>query len=105
METHNINIYPSYSTKKCAVIERFNRKIKNMLYKQFSLNRSYIWIHIPQDMVKIYNERRHRTIGMKPSEVTLDHEEKLLKTLYNNQLSKPKVKKNFLLMIMYEFQI
>lgn len=90
MKKYKINIYPSYSTKKCAIIERFNRTLKNMLYKQFSLNGSYKWVDILQKMVAVYNNKTHRTIAMAPSEVTKAHEEELLKTAYNNQPSNQK---------------
>src|SRR5436190_673241 len=51
------------------VIDRFNRTIKTIIFKQFSLRGTHKWDDILQDIVRGYNTSFHRTIGMKPSEV------------------------------------
>lgn len=66
---HKINHYSTYSTKKAAIVERVIRTLKNILYKQFSARGSYKWLQLLPSVTKIYNNTKHRTIGMKPADV------------------------------------
>lgn len=83
MKTYNINHYSTYSTKKCSVVERVNRTIKSMMYKEFSINGSFRWYNLLDGLIKKYNENKHRTIGMKPIDVNKGNEKMLLKSVYN----------------------
>lgn len=71
MDKYTVNHYSTYSTKKAAFAERVIRTLKNWLYKEFSTRGSYKWIDILTDITKYYNNRVHRSIGMKPTSVTL----------------------------------
>lgn len=93
-----IDIYHTYSEHKSAIIERFNRTLKEMMWKYFTANSTHRWIDVIQDLVDQYNNRKHRTIGMSPNEA-LEHEEELLEAqhkrvqkIYNTKTSKPKFK-------------
>ncbi|KMQ83260.1 hypothetical protein RF55_20499 [Lasius niger] len=50
----------------------------------FTLNGNYKWIDALPRLVVEYNARKHRTIGMKPIDVTPAIADKLLNTVYNN---------------------
>lgn len=65
----NVKIYSTYTTKKAAIVERFNRTLKNKMWKQFSYRGSHKWIDILPTLVSEYNNTKHRTIKMKPNEV------------------------------------
>jgi len=41
---HGINYYSTYAIMKASVIERFNRTLKNDMWKMFTLNGNYKWI-------------------------------------------------------------
>lgn len=64
-------------------MERFNRSLKEIMWKSFSLNSSYTWIDKLQEYLNYYNQRVHRTIKMAPANVTQADEARLLKTVYN----------------------
>ena len=70
MKRFHINHYSTFSTKKAAIVERVIRTLKNKLYKQFSARGSYRWIEILPSITSTYNNTKHRTIGMKPINVT-----------------------------------
>lgn len=71
LDLHKINHYSTYSTKKASIVERFIRTLKNMLYKQFSLQGNYKWVgNTLTKVINVYNNTIHRTIGLKPSEVS-----------------------------------
>jgi len=41
---HNIN---HYSVMKASIVERFNRTLKNDMWRQFTHNGNYKWIDLP----------------------------------------------------------
>lgn len=57
--------------------------MKEKLYKEFSLRGNYNWRSILDDITKRYNNTIHRTIGMRPVDVTLAEESSLLLSAYN----------------------
>ncbi len=69
MKNYNINHYSTNSEKKAAIIERFNRTLKSAMYREFSMRGEHIWVDILSKLIKNYNNKIHRTIGMKPVEV------------------------------------
>lgn len=69
MKKYNINHYHTYSDKKAAIVERWNRTIKNNLYKKFTEYNTLNWINMIQQVVKDYNNTKHSSIGIAPSKV------------------------------------
>ncbi|KAK9710832.1 hypothetical protein QE152_g25829 [Popillia japonica] len=55
---------------KASKAERVIRTPKEKLYKEFSLRGTYNWTTILDEITKQYNNTKHRTIGMKPKDVT-----------------------------------
>ena len=53
-------------------MERFNRTLKNRLWRYFTMSTKQKWTHVLQDVVKSYNNSVHRTLGRKPAEITSD---------------------------------
>lgn len=80
LNKHKINHYSTFSVKKASIVERFIRTLKSMLYKQFSLKGNYRWVDSTlEDIVKLYNSTKHRTIGMAPNQVNHENKHKILK--------------------------
>lgn len=95
MKQYKINMYSTNSAKKASIIERFNRTLKNKMWKRFHYNGSYKWIDMLEDLISEYNNCKHRTIGMPPSQVNKNNEAEILhsKYMYKNELPlKPKYK-------------
>lgn len=83
MQKFNINHYHTYSKMKASIVERFNRTLKNKMWRQFSIQGSYKWLPILNKLVSDYNNSKHRTIKMEPAKVNHKNAKKLLKTVYN----------------------
>lgn len=81
---HGINHYSTYSTMKASIAERVIRTIKEKLYKEFSMSGKYRWIDILSTVTDKYNSTIHRTIKMRPRDVTKKKEKQLLKSVYNH---------------------
>lgn len=85
LQKYKVNRYSTFSSKKAAIVERFNRTLKKKIYQQFSLNGNYKWVNMIQQLVDEYNETRHRTIKMAPKDVNPENEQRLLDTVYNHK--------------------
>ena len=49
-------------------VERFNRSLKSLMFKYMTSRGTDRFIHVLQSLVKTYNSRIHRMIGMSPAE-------------------------------------
>lgn len=77
MTKYNINHYSVFRNKKACIVERVNRTLKYMMWKEFNIQGNYKWLDILDLVVKKYNNKKHRTIGIKPSQVN-----KKMKNIY-----------------------
>lgn len=75
--------FSSNSRHKASVVERFNRSLKNIIYKSFTTRQSYNWISILNDVLGVYNNRYHRSIGCKPADVNTSNEKVIWRRLYS----------------------
>lgn len=78
MQKYNINHYSTKSDKKASIIERFNRTLKSAMFKTFSKRGSHVWYDTLTDLIREYNNKYHRTIGMKPVNVNKSNEQLVL---------------------------
>lgn len=70
LKGYSINFYTADDpATKASVCERFIRTIKSFMYKYFTESNTKKYIDVIDSLVDIYNNRVHRSIGMKPSEV------------------------------------
>ena len=79
MKDFNINHYTTYSSVKASIVERLNRTLKGMMWKEFSYRGNYKWTDILEKLVTKYNNTYHKTIGMKPINVNSKNESIILK--------------------------
>ena len=73
------------SIHKASIVERFNRTLKERLYRVFSFQKSNNYIDILQDLITSYNNSFHSSIKMKPNQVTTKNTTKVHNNLYNNK--------------------
>ncbi|GFQ80614.1 uncharacterized transposon-derived protein F54H12.3 [Trichonephila clavata] len=66
-QRHSINHYSAEGDHKASVVERFNRTLKNKMFRVFTYRNSYKYVDILHLLVKSYNDTEHRSIGMAPS--------------------------------------
>ena len=93
--------YHTNSHLKAIFIERFNRSLRELMMKEFVENNNTVWYNILPKLIKIYNNRFHSTIKMKPIQVNKNNEKYIKENIYNcNKTSKiPKFKINDLVRI------
>lgn len=96
LHQQKIHLYSTFSVTKAAIVERFNRTLKNKMWRMFSLRGSYKWLDILPKLVAEYNNTKHRTIKMKPNEVNARNEQHILDSAYNRKFVVPaKLKPKF----------
>lgn len=69
---------------KAAIVERFNRTLKQRLFRYFTAKNKNVYHGVLQSVVKSYNRSYHRSIKRAPASVTKDNESVVWKTLYGH---------------------
>ena len=72
LEINNIGMYSTFNEGKSVIAERFIRTLKNNIFKHMTAISKNIYFDVLDDIVNKYNNTVHRTIKMKPIEVTDD---------------------------------
>lgn len=76
-------LYSTENEEKSSVVERWNRTIKEQMFKYFSANSTRKYIDILDSLVSQYNNTKHSSIKMTPAEASLKkNESKVRRNLY-----------------------
>ena len=81
LRERGIHHYSTFSNVKAAVVERFNRTLKERMWRRFTAEGTRRWTLMLADLLRDYNNTKHRTIGMKPKDVKKDNS--LMRTVYD----------------------
>ena len=57
LQQHNIEMYSTENEEKSSVVERWNRTMKNKMYKCFTANLTRTYIDVLPEMVVKYNNK------------------------------------------------
>ena len=72
LKINNIEMYSTYNEGKSAVAERFIRTLKNKTFEHMAAVSKSVYFDVLGDIVNKYNNTVHRSIKMKPTDVTSD---------------------------------
>ena len=97
LKINNTEMYSTYNEGKSVVAERFIRTLKNKISKHMTAISKNIYFDVLDDIVDKYNNTVHKTIKMKPIDVTGDSYAE-----YNENFNKKIL--NFKLVARLEFQ-
>ena len=64
---NNIEIYSTENEETSSVCERWNRTIKEKMYKRFTMQNNTVYIDILPKILASYNNSKNRSIGMTPN--------------------------------------
>lgn len=76
-------IYSVFNDQKSAPIERLNRTLKSKLFKKFTEQKNQKWLHILDDVVNVYNNKIHSSIGISPKEAS-ENSDKIKQIITDN---------------------
>ena len=68
--TSDAAAYSTENEEKSSVVERWNRTMKNKMWKEFSIRNSTQYVHILSGLVSEYNNTKHSSIKMTPIEAS-----------------------------------
>lgn len=88
LKANNVEHFASVSDEKAAMVERFNRTLKQRMGRYFTANNTFCFLNVLQKLVDGYNKKKHRAIGMAPCQVNKNNEEQLWIHLYGKKVSK-----------------
>ena len=66
LDQHNIKLYSTENEEKSSVVERWNRTIKNKMWKQFTKQSSTQYLDMLPEIVDEYNNSYHSSVKMTP---------------------------------------
>ena len=89
LKINNIEMYSAYNDRKSDVAERFIRTLKSEIFKHVTAISENVYFEVLDDIVGKYNNTVHRSIKIKPIDVTCDSYAE-----YNedSNVTKPKVR-------------
>jgi len=65
-----VELYSTENEEKSSVVERWNRTMKEKMFKYFTANNTNKYIDVLDDFVERYNNTRHSSIKMTPVEAS-----------------------------------
>ena len=84
----DVHYFTTFSETKANYAERVIKTIKGKLFKYMYDKQTYRYIDILQDIANSYNNTVHRSIGVRPSEVTGENDLDLYMRLYMPYVNK-----------------
>ena len=70
LKREGINLYHTENEEKSSVVERWNKAIKNRMWKMFTVNNNTVYWDKLDKLVNDYNNSRHSSIKMTPVEAS-----------------------------------
>ena len=91
-----VTLYSTENEEKSSMVERWNRTMKEKMFKYFSANSTRKYIDILDKLVDQYNNKIHSSIGMSPKEASeTKNETKVWRKLYDDYVPAKREKPKF----------
>jgi len=88
-----ITLYSTENEEKASVVERWNRTMKEKMFKYFSVNSTRKYIDVLDELVNQYNTTIYTSRGMAPKDASLKKNgNKVWRKLYGSFSPHPKRK-------------
>ena len=68
LKHNNVMLYSTFNEGKAVVVERFNRTLKDMMWKKFTVQDNQKWVQLLPELVDKYNNSYHSGIRLTPKE-------------------------------------
>jgi len=82
LNSENIHFFTSNNEVHCAIVERFNRTLKNKMWRYFTEKNTLTYINVLTKLLHSYNNTWHRSIKRKPISVNEKNVSQVWHTLY-----------------------
>ena len=88
LKHNNIEFFATKSTKKAAIVEQFNRTLKNIVWKFMDQKGEKNWHEYLAHFTFNYNHPKHSTIEVRPVDVNKNNEQEVFENLYGGWTGK-----------------
>jgi hypothetical protein len=85
-KNYGVHHFTSRTPVKCAVVERFNRTLKNKMFKFFAKIGRRRFVESLPKIIDAYNNTIHTTTKRRPVEVNVNNEHQVYKNMYVNNV-------------------
>jgi len=92
LKNKNVHHFVTQNETKAAMVERFNRTLKIRMWRYFTANNTQRYIDVLPSLLSAYNNSVHRTIGMKPVDVTQKDVKRIWHKVYGDTFAGPAIK-------------
>ena len=92
LKDKGIHFYTSQNEPHAAMVERFQRTLKERLYRYMTRKNTREYVDVLQKIVSAYNDTKHTSTGMVPSEVNRSNELVAWRNIKKNY--KPSTRRN-----------
>ena len=95
LKKEKIKLHHTENEEKSSVVERWNRTMKNRMWKMFTANNNTVYWDNLDKLVNDYNNTKHSSVKMTPNEASKkENEEKVFVNLYSDLIYwKPRKRK------------
>jgi len=87
LRENNIIFYTTKGEKKASVVERFNKTLKGRMWRYFTHKNTLKYVAVLPQLISSYNNTVHKSIGMKPVEVSEHNESEVRERLYGEDIN------------------
>ena len=88
LASKNVRHFVTYNETKAQIVERFNRTLKNRMWRYFMFQNGRHYVEALPALVKSYNKAYHRSIGTAPERVTQINVQEIWHRLYGKDFLK-----------------
>ena len=88
MRLHGVKHFASNSDQKAALVERFNRTLKQRMEGYTSYNNTRRYLEILPRLLAAYNSSTHRSLGMSPAQVSKENASALWRRQYGSEVAR-----------------
>ena len=89
---YNIGIYSTFGKSHASIVERFNKSLKNIMFKIFTKNGNRVYFNILDNLVEKYNNTKHSAIKNTPSNAYNNNLKLEMNEIDDRKETKPKFK-------------
>ena len=95
LTSKNVHHFVTYNETKAQIVERFNRTLKNRMWRYFTFQNGRRYVEILPALVEGYNKAYHRSIGTAPERVTQINAQDIWHRLYGKDFVKRSTRVRF----------
>ena len=86
LRRQGVHHFVTYNQTKAQIAERFNRTLKEKMWRYFQHVQKWRYIDVLPKLVWSYNHSVHRSIKMRPADVTWENMQQVWHTLYDGMM-------------------